>query len=97
MTILELLEAHFLVGQTHGGGSPFCTCGAWRAKNPLSNYGEEHRAHLAEVLETHTREKEAEVWDQCMKSAYIDAVNRRVVNRPNPYRTNQHKEAHDGR
>jgi len=28
----------------------------------------------------------AEAWDACMRSAYIDGVNRRVVNKPNPYR-----------
>ncbi|WP_343833155.1 hypothetical protein [Glutamicibacter creatinolyticus] len=96
MTILELLEAHFLVGQTHGGGSPFCTCGAWRARNPLSNYGEDHRAHLAEVLETHQQEQQARAWsDGFHKGRKTD---RHISTWPrNPYRTDQTREAHDGR
>lgn len=40
-------------------------------------------------LETVRAEAKAEAWDECMSSAYIDGVNRRVVNTPNPYKENQ--------
>lgn len=58
MTILEVLEAHAYVPSHLGHAYPVCLCLEWRASSPLAKR-DEHRDHLAEVLETHQQEAKA--------------------------------------
>lgn len=50
---------------------------------------EEAREEFQRGIDRIRAEAKAEAWDECMSSAYIDGVNRRVVNVPNPYKENQ--------
>lgn len=66
MTILEILEAHAYVPSHLGHAYPVCLCLEWRASSPLAKR-DEHRAHLAEVLETHQREAKAEALEDASR------------------------------
>lgn len=84
MTIQELLETHAwdIEFNTKGLGvnTIVCRCG--------DRYGltESYRAHLAEVLETHQQESEAEVWDEGAWHGYTNAP---LDYKKNPYRAGQ--------
>lgn len=57
MSIIEILEAHLRVmGQR--GTSALCICG-WHAEALGKRSEDLHRAHVAQVLEQHAREREA--------------------------------------
>lgn len=58
MTILELLEAHLRVMGQRGTGV-LCICG-WHTVALGKRSEDLHRAHVAEVLEQHMQEREAE-------------------------------------
>ena len=83
MTALELLEAHL---QVHGIRDMrlHCSCG-WSDERRASH----HRAHIAQVLEQHIREREAEAWDKGANEVHISGdqfdVDQAIA--ANPHRT----------
>lgn len=98
MTILELLEAHHYRSADFMDTDNRCSCGHRYGNNieVFLHPREMHHAHVAEVIETHTREKEARAWSNGFHKGR--KADRHIRTWPrNPYRTDQTREAHDGR
>lgn len=76
MTILEIIEAHQYEPISDRLRVASCSCGGWQDEMPykLRNHFEAHRAHLAEVLETHQQEREAEAWGKGVTTALNHAI-----------------------
>lgn len=70
MTITELLEAHHEALWNRAGRRE-CACGY----EFTSGYSAQlHRAHVAEVLEQRTREREAQAWQKGVDTALNHAI-----------------------
>lgn len=66
MSILEILENHRQHDAVAKDTRFYCLCG-WVSEMPRYRYGlAEHRAHVAQVLEQHEREREAQ-WRQLVR------------------------------
>ena len=100
MTILEIIEAHQYEPISDRLRVASCSCGGWQDEMPykLRNHFEAHRAHLAEVLETHQQEQQARAWSDGFHKGRKTENGSHVSTWPrNPYRTNQPTEDNDGR
>lgn len=86
MSILDILEAHTLAYDW----SP-CSCGVKWVWDGRGSGPEQHRAHVAQVLEQHEREQCYEAWREGVAVLDSDAVD--IMEDANPYR----KETRDGR
>ncbi|UAV84825.1 hypothetical protein BV113_00310 [Glutamicibacter phage BIM BV-113] len=91
MTIQEILEAHQYEPTSYLVRIASCSCGDWADAAPahLAKHFEGHRAHLAEVLEQHMREREADAWDKGANEVHISGdqfdVDQAIA--ANPHRT----------
>ena len=103
MSIQEILEAHTLEWVADDVGNYECACGFY--PDPFNgtdvSIADQHRAHLAEVLEKHMQERilawQEQAWEACT-DAWQEALNQDRFNPeehlpPNPSR----KEPRDGR
>lgn len=102
MTILEILEAHTVKRPWSEASRMKCKCGEVVTAETEGQLYALHRAHVAEVLDKHMQEREAEAWDKGANEAWerstvtvnADKYEWRVSGGPfNPYR----KEPSDGR
>lgn len=66
MTIQEILNEHKLVPAYQGPAT--CTCEEWESRRTGLNSRDQHRAHLAEVLDKHMQEREAKAWDKAKRA-----------------------------
>lgn len=99
MTILELLEAHTVKRPWSEASRMRCKCGEVVTAETEGQLYALHRAHLAEVLETHQQEREAVAWDEGWEEgsfyavqvrAELDGIAHSAPKRPhNPYRAEQ--------
>lgn len=81
MTITELLEAHVQHDAVAKSTQFYCLCG-WVSEAP--RYGEgrvEHRAHVAEVIEQHMQEREAEAVRETSRYLQRIFLRKGLVNR----------------
>lgn len=95
MTILELLEAHKLGWVADDAGHYKCSCGFY--PDPFdgadATSDDHHRAHVAEVIENHTREQQARAWSDGFHKGRKTGVGVHISTWPkNPYRAAQYRE-----
>ena len=86
MTIQEILEAHLSAVAYEGPAT--CSCEEWESRQTGLNYTAQHRAHVAEVLDKHMQEREAEAWEigQDSVALHHDIFEASLVYEANPYR-----------
>ena len=88
MTILEILEAHYYQGADFADTENRCSCGH-RYGDSIGAFlhpREMHHAHVAEVLDKHMQEREAEAWDRLVGYAPFTAFERVRLRCENPFR-----------
>jgi len=88
MSILEILEDHRQHDAVAKDARFYCLCG-WVSEMPRYGYGQaEHRAHQAQVLEEHMREREVVAWNKCARNiVYEDGTPVEIKSITNPYRS----------
>lgn len=99
MTILEILEAHTLEWVADDVGNYECECGFY--PDPFNgtdvSIDDQHRAHVAEVLDKHMQERilawQEQAWDACSEAwehaHSLDNIEPWGYLPDNPYKENQ--------
>lgn len=86
MTIQEILNEHKLVPAYQGPAT--CTCEEWESRRTGLNSRDQHRAHLAEVLDKHMQEREYRAWANGFHKGRKTENGSHIGTWPkNPYRT----------
>lgn len=94
MTILEILEAHTVKRPWSEASRMRCKCGEVVIAETEGQLYALHRAHVAEVLDKHMQEREAQAWDRGHARALAGIIPTGNEPEPrNPYR----KEPRNGR
>lgn len=74
MSALEILEAHKRIDAYEGPAT--CTCEEWESRRTGLNSSAQHRAHVAQVLDQHVREREVEALTEAADA--LDAKSSRL-------------------